>query len=204
MGWPPLPAGPSNHAWQGLLVRLFPPMPRGRGSTLGGLLRLAQRVGLDQLLYVRLAALFECQSTAPQLPVQHHLEVAASHGSVQWPSTAGPSCLVASRPAVRLAAPECCPAPAGTREQLPDDSVCRTRGRPTGVAGVTGQSGVGAARGAAARLACLAHSAACKPVGGAAGGETGDWGVSCLDMASATAHKVLSNSPITSAPVQRT
>lgn len=43
--------GPSNHAWQGLLVRLFPPMPRGRGSTLGGLLRLAQRVGLDQLLY---------------------------------------------------------------------------------------------------------------------------------------------------------
>lgn len=54
---PSLPAGPSNHAWQGLLVRLFPPVPRGRGSAVGGLLRVAQRVGLDQLLYVRLAAL---------------------------------------------------------------------------------------------------------------------------------------------------
>ncbi|KAL4449010.1 hypothetical protein ABPG77_007727 [Micractinium sp. CCAP 211/92] len=43
--------GPSNHAWQGLLVRLFPPVPRGRGSAVGGLLRIAQRVGLDQLLY---------------------------------------------------------------------------------------------------------------------------------------------------------
>ena len=57
----PLPAGPSNHFWQGLLVSLFPPAAAAAAAAapgawrfLGGALRLLQRVGLDQLLYAPL------------------------------------------------------------------------------------------------------------------------------------------------------
>lgn len=46
---PPTTAGPSNHAWQAVLTRLFPP-PATR-SALHATWRLLQRVGLDQLVY---------------------------------------------------------------------------------------------------------------------------------------------------------
>lgn len=45
--------GPANHFWTALLVALFPPPPPGAGVP-AALLKLAQRVGADQLLYAPL------------------------------------------------------------------------------------------------------------------------------------------------------
>lgn len=48
-----LHAAPTNHCWQALLASLFPP-PAGSAVAPAALLRLAQRVAADQLLYAPL------------------------------------------------------------------------------------------------------------------------------------------------------